>query len=221
MVKASELAELKQYFQDIKEMMGNLSKKVETIEQTMQTMQATLLKKVEAAVTKAKEEILSSVTAELRERACRQSSLVMYNCAETQMETNDETKQLFIDICHRPDVAIKEEDIFARRLGRYQAGAAKPRVIHCRLMSAHQKEMILGAGRKLNDIGMGMIGLQNDLTIQQREEHKALRAEAKKRNDEKNDLNEDEEWRVVGRRGAARLVKVKKNPGGGHTTTAT
>ncbi len=95
-----------------------------------------------------------------------------------------------------------------QRLGRRVEDSASPRPILVQLGSRHMKNLIMESLYKIKsmDARFQNIVVAHDLTKKQREECKALVAEAKAKSDESGDCV----YRVRGRPGMLRIVKMHK-----------
>jgi len=81
----------------------------------------------------------------------------------------------------------------------------------CRLRDTVKKELILCNASTLAKLGLDKVRIHPDLTNYERKQHKDLVDKAMKMNQTaKNELQPDQVFKVVGRRGAARIQKVKK-----------
>ena len=109
------------------------------------------------------------------------------------------------------DVGVKEAVKVARRLGAKKGDESRP--LQLVFKNVGDREKFLSNAPKLNEAvePWKQVNVVVDLTARQRQEDSDVKKEADKRN---NEMEENEAknflWKVVGSRGARRLMKVKK-----------
>ena len=112
------------------------------------------------------------------------------------------------------EMNVSEVSRFVKRLGPQQEGAATPRPLLIGFKNADHCKSILEKSPSLaqQDEPWSEINIIRDLTKNQRKEEKDLRVEAERKTSE---LSEEEKgnwkWKVVGRRGERKVVKVALN----------
>ena len=173
--------------------------------------------KVESGV---QENASESVFNEMRERETRCCNVIIHGLKEPDLTINDkdtritEDMQIIQNLCNEIEVVLQAEDDvkFARRLGVKPSNEDDPRPLLMSLKSSDVRNKVLSNAKKLanKSAEWKKVSIAADLTKRQREEEKNMREDAKNRN-AKRTTNEEKnwEWKVVGRRGDRRLVKVK------------
>ena len=109
------------------------------------------------------------------------------------------------------DLQVNDVVKFAKRLGAKSEQADRARPLLLGLKSIDHKERMLDNASKLNDMPepWKSVSIVQDLTTMQRSEEKKMREEAQRLTDEQSD-DDKKNWlfKVVGRRGERRILKV-------------
>ena len=169
---------------------------------------------------KSASEITSSVFEEMRERESRRCNLVIHNISEPDQAIVDSKERISVDktkvqelcgVLSKDGEDIQSSIRFAKRLGPVVDGAS-PRPL---LVGFDDSAISLNVLKKAPDLSEKdepwcTVKIVNDLTKMQRKEETKLREEVTKKNSERTaEESENWEWKVVGRRGERRIVKVQ------------
>ena len=145
-----------------------------------------------------------------RERKRRQVIVtgVKESKATAQAERAAEDNATLADVMSATKSGINKDEIkFARRVGK--ADGTKDRPLCVGFYDEYTKDRLLRFAKNLKGTEHKDIKIMADLTRAQRESFKKQLDMAKAKNATKEDLDADQEWRVVGPRGDTRLIRVK------------
>ena len=151
---------------------------------------------------------------ETREREQRKKNVVIYRVPEIEGTTStvEQRKEWDLGRCDLLFKALKTPldktaIRFCRRIGER---GEEPRPMVVGFNREWQKEDLLDMARELRNTPFSEVGIAPDLTQEQRKEEAELAAEAEKRNRQlsEDDVSKNLLWKVVGRKGEKRLLKV-------------
>ena len=217
--------------------LGKIEKRLTTVETTVEkhtTDIASLqdeVKAIDNKYDKSKEDVVkmrsevqsnaeSAIFSEMRDRENRKNNIVVHGLTEPDTKIKDKDTRIAADMKKiqelfsvlEVNIDAEETAKYARRLGERPVGTAGPRPLLIGFKVLDSKQTILDNSRKLaekSDVWKN-VSVISDLTKRQREDEQKLRHEAERLNAERSvDDTKNWEWKVVGRRGERRLVKVK------------
>ena len=152
----------------------------------------------------------NDVVREIKDQESRKPNLIIHNIPESDaegLERVNHDKEKALEVANVCNVTWKNEDVVnAVRLGRKKMDG-KPRPLLIKLVNEEKKKALFKNVKLLQTAPEGFkeIGIQNDLTKQQREEEKRLWEEAKRK---ETDSSGKEKYRVRGPPWARRVEKV-------------
>jgi hypothetical protein len=212
------------YSQGITQRVRDVEKKLEIVQKELSD-NTKVIEKVDKSVDELKKELdkvkqtrnddkKEFITAEeYREREARRYNIIMHRVPEPVGNNGEERKLADLATCGLIFTAIGLGewtcDIkMCRRLGE-RGDNPRPLIIY--LKNETTRTALLESAKHLRSTNYQEVSIVPDLTPAQRQEEIALSAEMERRN--KDDLSEDDiqknlVWRVVGPRGAKRLVKI-------------
>ena len=183
-----------------------VTRKVENVEKRQDKVEEI----IEGEREKAKRERIE----ESREREQRRKNVVIYRLPEAggEISTVEQRKEWDLGRC---DLLFKELKMpwdktairFCRRIGEK---GEEPRPLVVGFNREWQKEDLLDSARELRNTPFSVVGIAPDLTQEQRQEEVELGSEAERRNRNltEDDVSKNLLWKVVGRKGEKRLLKV-------------
>jgi uncharacterized coiled-coil protein SlyX len=162
-------------------------------------------------------EVTTAVFDEMRERKSRSCNLIIHNLNEPGNDIKDrkervaKDKEALNELFTVLELSINVEDStrFAKRLG--PANESSPRPLLVGITDDVKCKSVLEKSPNLSkkEKPWSEINIVRDLTKLQRKEESRMREEVEKKNEE---LSEDEmgnwKWKVVGRRGERKIVKI-------------
>jgi len=192
-----------------------------TVQQAVQRVDKveTRQDKVEDMLAKERERARVERVVEMRERDLRKKNVLVHRMEEAGewAKTANERRTWDMDSCGNMFKELrmdwnKEAIRFCRRIGEK---GEEPRPMVVGLNREAQKEELLDRAKDLQNTVFANIGIVPDLTQEQRKDEADMAKEADRRN---MDRSEDEWaknliWKVLGRRGEKRLVKVVEREG--------
>lgn len=165
------------------------------------------------------ENAATSVFSELNNRNQRRLNIIVHGLVEPDASVKDlntritKDKEKIQQLMSQIEVDLQVNDVvkFAKRLGAKSEQADRARPLLLGLKSIDHKERMLDNASKLNDMPepWKSVSIVQDLTTMQRSEEKKMREEAQRLTDEQSD-DDKKNWlfKVVGRRGERRILKV-------------
>ena len=198
----------------------NLEVDVETAKGDIESLKTTTSKlATNAAENQAvPDELATSIFEEIRERESRQCNIIIHNLPEPEREGADNKQRIQIDkdkvqeLCDVMDAAVNIDNSarFAKRLGPLDEDSTSPRPLLVGFKTKDNRDAVLDKSSLLaeKDDPWCNVNVVMDLTKTQRKEEKNLRDEATQRNAELSEDAENWKWKVVGRRGERKVVKV-------------
>ena len=156
---------------------------------------------------------------ELNNRNQRRLNIIVHGLVEPDASVKDlntritKDKEKIQQLMSQIEVDLQVNDVvkFAKRLGAKSEQADRARPLLLGLKSIDHKERMLDNASKLNDMPepWKSVSIVQDLTTMQRSEEKKMREEAQRLTDEQSD-DDKKNWlfKVVGRRGERRILKV-------------
>ena len=165
------------------------------------------------------ENAATSVFSELNNRTQRRLNIIVHGLKEPDASVKDlntritKDKEKIQELMAQIEVNLQTDEVlkFAKRLGAKSEQADHARPLLIGFKSLDHKESMLDNARKLNDKPepWKSVSIVQDLTAMQRGEEKKMREEAQRLTDEQND-DDKKNWlfKVVGRRGERRILKV-------------
>ena len=214
----------------LEKMITAVDKKVDKNKEEIDTVNTrvdTLTDMVKEVKENAKSDKLLSTTQdnvfkEIQERENRKENIVIHGMPEPKatvtnaLDRKDKDSEQITNILKDIDIIIdmKADVKFMIRTGEKKDNVdyvEKPRPLIIGLRDLKKREDILNSARKLATTNHDKISIIPDLTKRQREEEETMRTDMKKRNE---DMKDDEAlnfiWKVVGRRGQRKLVKLRR-----------
>ena len=164
--------------------------------------------------------ITAAVLEEMRERESRRCNLIIHNLTEPSADVTESKERMEKDIeklreligLIEVQVDLNDAVRFAKRLGPRNDDDETPRPLLVGLKEKQHCDSVLDKSHKLSEMEdpWSSVHIIRDLTKTQRKEEKEMRIDVDKKNHE---LSEEEkgnwEWKVVGRRGERKIVKVE------------
>ena len=180
------------------------------------------LKKTETHRKKDKQDIIKETQAawseELRERASRQDNIIIYGLEEARMDIENGGQRQEVDnttineLFRAIGANINNEDVkYAVRVGKRSPGIIEnPRPIKMGFRCKNKREMIFNRAKNIPSTEFKDVSIAPDLTDQQRDEDKALMAEAERKNEERTEEERlNFEFRCQGRRGERTIIRTR------------
>jgi hypothetical protein len=212
------------YSQGITQRVRDMEKKLEVVQKELSD-NTRVIDKVDRSVDELKKELdkvketrkdeLSQfITAEeYREREARRYNVILHRVPEPAGGSGEERKTADLATCSNIFAAIGLKDWtcdikLCRRLGE-RGNNPRPLIIY--LKNETTRTALLESAKHLRDTEHCEVSIVPDLTPAQRQEEVALSAEMERRNNEElteDDVQKNLVWKVVGPRGAKRLVKI-------------
>jgi hypothetical protein len=191
------------------------AKVIDKVDKTVEELKKELQKVKEAKAVDAKQYLTAE---EYREREARRFNVIMHRVPEPAGTNGEQRKQADLATCNNilATVGLREwtSDIkLCRRLGER---GEEPRPLIVYLKTETTRTALLEAARHLRNTTFNDVSIVPDLTPAQRQEEAALSAEMEKRNKDElteEDIQKNLKWRVVGPRGAKRLIKTHARDG--------
>jgi hypothetical protein len=161
-----------------------------------------------------KDELSQFITAEeYREREARRYNVILHRVPEPAGGSGEERKMADLATCSKIFAAIGLKDWtcdikLCRRLGE-RGDNPRPLIIY--LKNETTRTALLESAKHLRDTDHYEVSIVPDLTPAQRQEEVALSMDMDRRNKEElteDDIQKNLIWKVVGPRGAKRLVKI-------------
>ena len=177
--------------------------------------------KVEDLLDKERERVRRERIDETRERDLRKKNVIIHRMPEagddvaSVGERKEWDMQSVENLLKAVKLPLTKSAIrFCRRIGER---GAEPRPLVVGFMRESHKEDLLEVARELINTAFSEVGVVPDLTQEQRRDEAELNLTAEKRNAERSedDMAKNLIWKVVGRRGEKRLVKVTAREGDG------
>ena len=169
------------------------------------------------------EEVTATVFQELKERESRKCNIIIHNLKEPDKkikeseERIEKDKNSFDELCKVIEADVDMSSLrFAKRLGAvHEDGSARPLLVGFQTTEQCQNVLDKTPGLSELEERWSQIHVVRDLTKLQRKEEKDLRDDLVKRNGELQGADaENWIWKVVGRRGERKLVKVAREKEG-------
>ena len=188
-----------------------VEKRVDTVEKRQE--------KVEDLLAKERERARRERVEETRERDVRKRNVVMHGIEEAGdwAKSIEERSEWDIKSCENVFGALKmnitrSAICFCQRVGE-KGDTPRPLVVG--LSRESQKEDLLDLAHELRHTNFAEVGIVPDLTQEQRKDEGEMVKEAKRRNQSRSqdDRAKNLVWKVIGRRGEKRLVKVAEKEG--------
>ena len=165
------------------------------------------------------ESVSSAVFDEFRERESRKCNVVVHNISESGAEVAEAEDILKYDkdklqeLCGvlSLDIDVAECARFVKRLGPRVEDSTSPRPLLVGFKNVETVNSVLQKAPKLaeKEEPWSRINVVKDITKIQRKEEKKLREDVVKKNAERTaEESENWEWKIVGRRGERKIVKV-------------
>ena len=167
---------------------------------------------------KAKEEVKSEMTTEMREREARSENIVVYGVAESVEPEAEgrksQDKEKVREMANEIGVEIKGKVEVKFCAGKKKEGDDKPRPMVVWVEDEETRSRLLSDARRLaRKEAWRTVYVSPDLTWQQREEarkrEKELREEADKKTEQAKNEGKEGRWRVVGLRGRRTLAYIE------------
>ena len=183
-----------------------VSRKMDSVERRQDKVE----EKIEQVSERAKRERIE----ETRERELRRKNVIIHRMPEAGEDatTVDQRKEWDMASCNNMFKVLKmtwDRKVirFCRRVGEK---GDDPRPLVIGFTREAYKEDLLDAARELRDTTFSEVGIGPDLTQEQRQEESELANEAERRNElrSEDDLAKNLIWKVVGKKGEKRLLKV-------------
>jgi hypothetical protein len=202
--------DMEKKLEDVQQEVKENTKGIEKVDKTVGELRKDLEKEKEAR----KVETSQFITAEeYREREARRYNLIMHRVPEPNGSTGEDRKMVDLATCNNilETIGLREwaGDIkLCRRLGE-RGDEPRPLIVY--LKTETTRTAILEAAKHLRNTALSEVSIVPDLTPAQRQEEAALSAEMERRNKEElteEDRQKNLKWRVVGPRGAKRIVKT-------------
>jgi hypothetical protein len=195
---------------DVQKEVKDSNRAIEKVDKSVEELRKELQKVKEAKTTDAKQFITAE---EYREREARRFNVIMHRVPEPTDSSGEQRKQADLATCNNilATVGLGEwsGDIkLCRRLGE-KGNEPRPLIVY--LKTETTRTALLEAARHLRNSTFNDVSIVPDLTPAQRQEEAALSAEMEKKNREElteEDIQKNLKWRVVGPRGAKRLIKT-------------
>jgi hypothetical protein len=213
--------DMEKKLEDVHQEVKENTKGLEKVDKTVSDLKKDLDKVKETR----KEETSQFITAEeYREREARRFNLIMHRVPESAGNTGEDRKRADQTTCNNILEAIGLRDWasdikLCRRLGE-RGDEPRPLIVYLRTETT--RTAILEAAKHLRNTPFNEISIVPDLTPAQRQEEAALSVEMDRRNKEElteEDRQKNLQWRVVGPRGARRIIKTTARDWQPPTTT--
>ena len=208
--------------QDLETAVPKLSTDVQNMQGEIEKIKDTnvkLSKEVKEVGSGSKAEVTTHVFTEMRERESRKCNIIIHNLPEPGAEIIDKDERITKDknsveeLCRviGVELDVKEVSRFAKRLGAPSADRITPRPLLVGFKLAEHCDAVLENAPLLSekDEPWTSVNIIRDLTKIQRKEEEDMRTVAETKNAERSEEEaENWMWKVVGRRGERRIVKV-------------
>lgn len=147
-------------------------------------------------------ELRDLILEDTREKEIKNKQIVLFNMQEGTPEEDRAKVDRILSV-----TGVKEKAKFMRRIGRpKEDGSIRPLTVGFYRTSTCE-DALCGSHKLKNDAIFSDIRITKDLTKLQQKAHKDLQEEMNRRNATKNE--EGVVWKIIGRRGEGRLMKVR------------